>query len=273
MFTYPTTFFGGFSPRSLPGLKVWLDATDINGDFSTANNPSNGTAVSTWVDKSGNANNATQGTALAQPVVATNSINSLPVVDFNGSTHFMDFGNILGTVLGGTSSKFSIFLVGNFDSLNDEALVAKYMSTSRQVILALENTNKITLEAYQTLASGNARTVRGNTALSTSTSYFLSCIYDGSVGTNDGRDRPTFRVNNTDQTNTTTSSSGTLGDIQNNGTAHLGIGAVVDNSGTATGSFMDGRIGEFAIYSGALTTGQRSQFRDYIHTKWGITTQ
>lgn len=272
MYTYPTTFFGGFSPKNLPGLKIWLDAADIDGDYSTANNPSNGTSVATWTDKSGNGNNAAQATALLQPIVTTNSINGLPVVEFNGSTQYLDFGDKLNTTFGGTDSKFSVYIVGNFDSLNDEALLSKYMSTSRQFALYLENTNKITLEAYQTLASGNARTVRGNTVLTTSTSYLLSCVYDGSVDTNDGADRPLFRINSTNQTNTLSSSSGTLGDIQNNGTAHLGLGAGVDNTGTSTGSFMDGRIGEIVVYSGALVAGQRLQLRNYFHNKWGITT-
>ncbi len=34
-------------------LRLWLDANDIDGDGSTSNNPTNGTAISTWYDKSG----------------------------------------------------------------------------------------------------------------------------------------------------------------------------------------------------------------------------
>jgi hypothetical protein len=47
---------GGFSPKSILTISLWLDATDPNNNGSL---PSNGSVVSTWVDKSGLGNNLT----------------------------------------------------------------------------------------------------------------------------------------------------------------------------------------------------------------------
>jgi hypothetical protein len=51
--------------------KLWIDAGDINGDGDYTNNPAGGSAVTTWVDKSGNANNLTQATAASKPTYNT----------------------------------------------------------------------------------------------------------------------------------------------------------------------------------------------------------
>jgi len=54
-----------FQPTKLPACRLWLDAQDVNADGTT---PADLSAVSTWVDKSANQNNATQGTGAAQPI-------------------------------------------------------------------------------------------------------------------------------------------------------------------------------------------------------------
>ena len=51
-----TPFYMGFSPRQIPGLILWVDGTDPAGNGLI---PANDATVSTWVDKSGLANNAT----------------------------------------------------------------------------------------------------------------------------------------------------------------------------------------------------------------------
>ena len=56
-----STLLTGFNPTSLSGLKLWLDATDVDGDGS-ADTLVNDANVSIWVDKSGQENNATQTT-------------------------------------------------------------------------------------------------------------------------------------------------------------------------------------------------------------------
>lgn len=65
-----------FDPRSLSGLALWLDASDSSAVTL------NGTTVSEWRDKSGNARHASQSTAARQPTYTTAGQNSRNVITF-----------------------------------------------------------------------------------------------------------------------------------------------------------------------------------------------
>jgi hypothetical protein len=73
-----------FSPLSLSGLQLWLDATDSSSITLNSGN------VSQWADKSPQGNNATQATAINQPAYATASVHGLAAVEFDGTDDFMD---------------------------------------------------------------------------------------------------------------------------------------------------------------------------------------
>lgn len=66
-----------FSPASITGLQLWLDASQITG-------LNDGDAVATWPDLSGNARDYTQGTASKRPTYKTSIRGALPVVRFDG---------------------------------------------------------------------------------------------------------------------------------------------------------------------------------------------
>ncbi|MDB0031579.1 LamG domain-containing protein, partial [Opitutales bacterium] len=69
---------------SLPGLKLWLDGNNINGD-NTADTLTDNSAVTQWIDQSGNTNNAGQGTANAKPTYVTNALNGMGGVRFTAA--------------------------------------------------------------------------------------------------------------------------------------------------------------------------------------------
>lgn len=66
-----------WTPASIAGLKLWLDASQITG-------LNDGDAVATWSDLSGNGNSVAQGTASKRPTYQTAEINGLPVVRTDG---------------------------------------------------------------------------------------------------------------------------------------------------------------------------------------------
>lgn len=68
-----------------PGHAGASIALDSRYGFSLAD----GNAVSTWQDRSANANNAGQSTAANQPTYETNEVASQPVVRFSGTDDFM----------------------------------------------------------------------------------------------------------------------------------------------------------------------------------------
>jgi len=66
------------------GLLLWLDASDPDNDDDSNNNPADGTAVTTWSDKSGNGNDATRTSSDGTPIYVTSSnINNIPAFRFN----------------------------------------------------------------------------------------------------------------------------------------------------------------------------------------------
>lgn len=66
-----------FKPSDVPGLELWLDAEAITG-------LSDGAAVATWPDSSGNGRNVTQATGSLQPLWKQSIANGRPAVRFDG---------------------------------------------------------------------------------------------------------------------------------------------------------------------------------------------
>lgn len=69
------------SPADVPGLAGWWKADALG--------LANGTAVSSWTDSSGNAQNLVQASGTLQPVFTTNVLNGLPVLRFDGTDDAM----------------------------------------------------------------------------------------------------------------------------------------------------------------------------------------
>lgn len=85
---------GGFSPKNIVGLTLWLNADDLAG--------ADGDAVAAWADQSGNGNNFTQGAGAKQPLLkkALNGINNHNVVRFDGADDLMVAANFSSTTQG-----------------------------------------------------------------------------------------------------------------------------------------------------------------------------
>jgi len=87
----------GFNPVTIPGCVLWLDADDIDGDWSpegTAEDGVNGTSVVTWHDKSETGHNATQTDSAKQGTLSKNALNNKDVVSFSQQGHYYEFPKI-----------------------------------------------------------------------------------------------------------------------------------------------------------------------------------
>ena len=71
------------SPTQLASLAVWLDGADATTVTL------NGSTVSEWRDKSGNARHAAQATAASQPTYTANDLNSRSTLRTTGSQHMV----------------------------------------------------------------------------------------------------------------------------------------------------------------------------------------
>jgi hypothetical protein len=88
----------GFDPRSISGLKIWLDAAN------TSSMTFNGSTVSQVNDLSGNGFHATQGTANNQPTYQATGFNSKPTLYFDSTDSILSSGTIADFVLTPTTS-------------------------------------------------------------------------------------------------------------------------------------------------------------------------
>lgn len=96
---YPNKPTRRFSPKSLPGLGLWLLAGRIGG--------ADGSAVASWSDLSGNGNTPTQAVGGVQPTLVLNQYHGRAVVRADGVDDLL-FTN---TYAGIASSSFTIGLV------------------------------------------------------------------------------------------------------------------------------------------------------------------
>lgn len=81
-----------FTPRSINGLTLWLDASDLS-TITIA------TGVSQWSDKSGQGRHAVQATGGNQPTSGANTINGRNVIKFgnNAAQKYMVSSGVTGT--------------------------------------------------------------------------------------------------------------------------------------------------------------------------------
>ena len=85
-----------FSPADVAGLSMWLKVDSLS--------LSDGNAVSTWNDSSGNAKNATGGGGSSNPTYKTNQVNGYAAVRFDGG----DYMSLAGMNASGSTIFFVI---------------------------------------------------------------------------------------------------------------------------------------------------------------------
>ena len=111
-----TVFFQGRfellppTPLSVSGLVIWLDGDDPS---ATGSKPSNGTAISSWVDKSqsGMITSFTQATVGNRPVYASSALNSRGGVTFTGSSSHSISTTMTTSNLNLGTNTFTMFFV------------------------------------------------------------------------------------------------------------------------------------------------------------------
>ena len=103
------------TPESLVSKQVlWLDASDIDGDGDTNDNPADGDDVTIWADKSGNGNDAVGSTV---PSYSTSAINGKAAV------HFQPNEYLVGQNGFGPNITATVFIVGVLHSKAEDSSV------------------------------------------------------------------------------------------------------------------------------------------------------
>jgi hypothetical protein len=229
------------SPANYINLKLWYDGAD---PLNTGTPPSNGTAVSTWSDKSGRGNNATGGTATynaASGLVFAGS----STTKYNIATNAFSF-------LGGTQ---------------DTSLVSVYVAYRSNVGEAITLSSPINMSPSPTATGGTTAASFGGQNVNITSAPLTPSVASAINGLTNGY----LYLN------------GTLGGTSGStaGTTSAASGGLTSSSGNTSGgqSFignqnnnnypMNGSISEILVYAAAHTDAERQIIEGYLAWKWG----
>ncbi len=242
------TFISGYTGPGGVGdatrNKLWLKADDLN----QANNSS----ITSWPDASGNGFNASAQTPVStanQPHFITNSVNSLPSVQFRG-TDWLVVGNISALNFVPGTNSWSYFVTYNVAA----GANGTFFSKATQ--------NSVT-RSYQYTFDTNAFTsfIGGDQTVG---SFNSSGAWTVSSHTNNTSTRASFSNENTNIVATDPISTGSVP-----GTDVM-VGARRDLSASDAGFIITGNIGEMAVYNFEVSAMQRLVVTNYLAAKYGI---
>ena len=222
-------------PKSLAGMSLWLDGADVTGNGTPT---ADGSAISTWYDKSGNNANATVCDGSPTYNALTQSLY------FNGSSSFV-LPN--GTISSG-SSTFTIFIVCKAESFSSYPYVyfAGYAGYDTAMALIFYPDGTVENGFYTDfMGTAPAGTVSLNTT------YLFTSAYDG-----------TSRVL---YMNGTPIITGSRGGTKNIASAYNLIGG---HGGYIP--FYTGTISEMIVFNRTLTDSERQSVDSYLTAKWSV---
>lgn len=245
----------GFSPSQLTGLAIWLDAAD------TSTLTFNTTTISAWANKGNQGvGNATQGTALNQPLYVANGINGRPGLEGRHDGVNGSIMRIADVNPGLNYTEFNAFVVANMvtDRAATVQIAGKYTTTGNQRehrMLSNSARNLGSNVSADGIATA-APTTSGAPGTITVGTPFIGDLNYTTTGT-----LISLRLNN-----------GAL--VTNNTLASLfngtGLYDFFAREVAATESFA-GRIGEYLFFNRALTAFERLYVMRYLSAKWGVT--
>jgi len=234
-----------FAPNRLPGLVLWLDASTI---------PLGTTDVTSWLDESGNGNNASQSGS--KPTLQATGLNGFPSVRFVASSmQDMDIADsatlrLTGpfTVYAVTKADFSGGAIPFFGKTNSNNYECGFTGTG-QLAVDLEDANANEFLGLSLITSAN------------DTDAIHEIRFDVSGGADGG-------ITNF------TRNGVSLGNVLNTTVASVNTGAQTFFLGSeetsATKTFYDGEIAQLIIYSRLLTRVERNEIGEYLSERYAL---
>lgn len=224
-------------------LVLWLDANDLDADGDTSNNPTTGSVVAAWNNKSGvAATNWTQTTSIRQPVYTTSVMNGYPAVTFDGN----DFLN--GPDIEYNPGEAIFFL--NASDFSTRSRLLNNATGGARVSLRFEqwfNTSRVGYTRYG--------------------------VADYTTGINAPYNQDAI-VTFLKQTAATSNYNITVNTNGNESSASLAVGSSNAPIPTETfGNFTNGNVPEMIVYNRALNTAERIIVYNYLAAKYEMTLQ
>lgn len=232
-----------FSPSSIAGLVLWLDASDASSVTLDGSNN-----VSQWNDKSGNGRHAAQATALNRPSWLTNQLNGFGAVKPNGSNQWLEVPSMPAVDAGWT-----VLIVTKRGTTSASGIVGANSGTlSSALVIGPGTGDNIQISQWGDVLNVVGPTVGGGA------DYGIYATYDGS--------HPTGSFSIRVSTNAT-AASGPMAQLA--GTPPSATWNIARYG--ASGGYYGSNIYEIIAYNRQVTAGEGTQLRAYVASKWGIT--
>jgi hypothetical protein len=223
----------------------WVDAHSMN--------LSNGSAVSSWTDLSGNGTHAVQSTPTAKPTIDAGAINGRDALNFNGS-QFLTAGANANL---NNKTYINFYMFGN---VNNPSLLSLPMNLDYGVVAAdAAFTGFISQSGTFSSYARKSPTTLIKTAFSTSSGYNL---YEGVYN----------KTGNQLNSQTNFSLTNTNNNVLRSALTHQEIWIGGTNSFGTQHYFMDGQIAELFIFTFVLNSAQEKILENYISAKYGVAT-
>lgn len=237
---------GGFDPKSITGLIMWLDASDSS-TITPASQPLADTgAITTWSDKSGLGQSMVQNNAVNRPTYLASGIGGKPAISFTRTgSQFMagTFSHAL--------TQCSMFFVGSVGNQNDRMVslvtagnVGDFVGAAQFVPLLASSTTNVVANI-----NGNVNQV-GRTI--TNDTPFISHMSNNGTTLS-------HRVNNGTAATASQALNGTYGTMV--------FCSVFSNS---YNSGFTGRMAEILFYNRQVSDSENAAIIAYLSKKYGI---
>jgi prepilin-type N-terminal cleavage/methylation domain-containing protein len=242
---------------SIPGMIFWVDS--VSEKSFDALDQDNGDPLASWHDlnpQSAVKNHLLQSSGAAKPTYLERGINSLPSVNFNGTSQFFDFTSP-GLI---ASTSYTIFVVEQ--PLRTTGVYNYFMAPKSGGCGASTCFNM----GHQNLVSGTYTFYVSHytNLLSTTSTEIPGFSYRPSVT---ALHSTYFAINGARKY----FFKGTRGDNDSNVAQITGnTSMTVGNASGFGGGFYQGMIGEIIIYNRALLNEERWEVEAYLAKKWGV---
>jgi hypothetical protein len=244
-------------------LALWLDADDA-GTITL-----NGSNVSQWDDKSGNARHVSQGSASAQPEFAATGLNSKPTLRFNSPTsgrHLLSSVNF-PSMTGGVSA-IVVSQVETQANWNGYVSVGALVANTSNFEFYRQtggNSGNLVIAANRDQPGGNPNfRYRNNTDTppAQGSPHIATAVISGATGL-----AGFMSVNGGGNLSLGTEHPTGTFIPQGTGIIRVGVGYF---SGDTAASAMRGRISEIVMSASPWATDDRQRLEGYLAWKWGL---
>ena len=250
-----------FTPATISGLQLWLDAADSSTLFDATAGGSlvttDGAVVARWSDKSGNNRHVAQATANARPLLKTAVKNGRNIIRFDGLNDVLTRSLIpLPSPVGSTGfyvMQRTTGSVGDFLTPFDIANLQRILLSTTGANVS----NGINFIGWPDSSTSLITPTQGY-AMNTNVYFIASLSYNG--GTASNKNNYSLKINKS-----------VVNINQNGGTSDMGrLSSISIGARANSTQFVGCDVAEVILYNSVLSLSNVQIIEEYLSSKWAI---